>query len=233
MPDFFSPQFWSAVAQIILIDLILSGDNAVVIALACRNLAPEQRRYGIFWGVAGAVALRVLLTAFAAALMEWAWIKLLGGLLLLWIGIKLLLPEEEHEQGIPGAGSVAGAVKTIIVADFVMSLDNVVGVAGASHGNLWLLVFGLIVSIPIIVFASQLIMKTMERLPFIVTLGAALLGWVAGGMINSDHGLQPWFAQLPWLHRWVLPAAGAVLVVVLGSARARRKRGAAYRRVGE
>ncbi|RTL34813.1 MAG: TerC family protein, partial [Rhodocyclaceae bacterium] len=186
MSEFLLPTFWIGLLQIVAIDLVLSGDNAVVIALACRRLQPEQRRVGIFWGVAGAVGLRVALTAFAASLLGLAWLKLIGGLVLLWIGTKLLLPEDDGNHEIDAATSVMGAVKTIIVADFVMSVDNVIGVAGAAGDSLMLLGLGLAVSIPIIVWSSQLIMKCMERFPLIVTLGAALLGWVACVMIVDD-----------------------------------------------
>jgi len=230
--NFLDPQFFTAVAQIIAIDLLLSGDNAVVIALACRNLTPEQRRRGIFWGVTGAVGLRIVLTAFAAVLLGLPWLKLAGGLLLLWIGVKLMLPDDDEGAGIDGAASVIGAIKTIIAADFVMSLDNVVGVAGASHGSIPLLVFGLIVSVPIIVFASQLIMKAMERLPLIVVAGAGLLGWVAGGMIASDPVVEPMLAGFGAFDRFGPSVAGAGLVVMLGWTIARRRARAAYRRVG-
>jgi len=214
--EFTSPVFWLAVAQIIAIDVVLSGDNAVVIALACRNLAPEQRRKGIFWGVAGAVSLRVVLTTFAALVMDLPWLKLVGGLLLLWIGIKLLLPEDDDGHEINAAEHLWGAVKTIIVADFVMSLDNVIGVAGAAHGSLFLLLFGLAVSIPLIVWSSQLILKLMERWPVIVTLGAALLGYVAGEMMIGDPGVAGHLADAPaWLPKAV-GLGGALLVVAAG-----------------
>jgi YjbE family integral membrane protein len=146
--DLSSSLFWIAVGQIILIDIVLSGDNAVVIALACRNLSPEQRRKGIFWGVAGAISLRVVLTVFAALVMNLPWLKLVGGLLLVWIAVKLMLPEEVDGHDIKASGNLWGAIKTIIVADFVMSLDNVIAVAGAAHGSLALLLFGLAVSNP-------------------------------------------------------------------------------------
>ncbi|MBS1188481.1 MAG: TerC family protein [Rhodocyclaceae bacterium] len=216
MPDFASIEFWAAVAQIIVIDVVLSGDNAVVIALACRNLTPEQRRRGIFWGVAGAVSLRVVLTAFAALVMNQPWLKLAGGLVLLWIAIKLLLPEEDGGEDIEAADHLWGAVKTIVVADFVMSLDNVIGVAGAAHGNLMLLLFGLAVSIPLIVWSSQMIMHAMERWPAIVLLGAGLLGYVAGEMMLTDAGM---IVLLPGAPAWAPEAAGlsgAILVVALG-----------------
>ena len=214
--DFTSAAFWLAVGQIILIDLVLSGDNAVVIALACRNLAPDLRKKGIFWGVAGAVLLRVALTAGAALVMGLPWLKLLGGVLLLWIAVKLLVPEEEDGHDIEASAHLWGAVKTIIVADFVMSIDNVIGVAGAAHGSIALLLFGLLVSIPLIVWSSQLIMHWMERFPIIVVLGAALLGYVAGVMIMTDPGVTGLLPALPAWSATAVGAAGAFLVVGLG-----------------
>lgn len=214
--DLTSSLFWIAVGQIILIDIVLSGDNAVVIALACRNLSPEQRRTGIFWGVTGAVSLRVVLTVFAALVMNLPWLKLIGGLLLVWIAIKLMLPEEGDGHDISAPGNLWGAVKTIIVADFVMSLDNVIGVAGAAHGSLVLLLFGLAVSIPLIVWSSQLILHWMERFPSIVLFGAGLLGYVAGQMIFSDPGVIQLLPPLPAWSAKAAGAVGAVLVVGLG-----------------
>jgi len=214
--DLTSTAFWIAVGQIILIDIVLSGDNAVVIALACRNLSPEQRRTGIFWGVAGAISLRVVLTVFAALVMNMPWLKMVGGLLLVWIAVKLMLPEDEEGHDIDASANLWGAVKTIVIADFVMSLDNVIAVAGAAHGSLVLLLFGLAVSIPLIVWSSQLILRWMERWPWIVLLGAGLLGYVAGQMIFSDPGV---IGLLPELPAWSARAAGAIgalLVVVIG-----------------
>lgn len=214
--DLSSAAFWIAVGQIILIDIVLSGDNAVVIALACRSLAPEQRKKGIFWGVAGAVILRVILTVFAALVMNLPWLKFVGALLLIWIAIKLMLPEDEAGPDIKPSSHLWGAVKTIIVADFVMSLDNVIAVAGAAHGSLALLLFGLAVSIPLIVWSSQLILHWMERWPSIVLFGAGLLGYVAGQMLFTDPGL---LALLPPMPAWAAKAAGAVgalLVVGIG-----------------
>ncbi len=214
--DLTSTVFWVAVGQIILIDIVLSGDNAVVIALACRNLSAEQRKKGILWGVTGAVGLRVLLTAFAAMVMNLPWLKAIGALLLIWIAVKLMLPEDEDGHDIESSEHLWGAVKTIIVADFVMSLDNVIAVAGAAHGSLALLLFGLAVSIPLIVWSSQLILHWMERFPVIVLLGAGLLGYVAGQMLFTDHGV---LALLPPLPDWTAKVAGvvgALLVVVIG-----------------
>ena len=222
--DIGSTQFWLAVAQSIMIDIVLSGDNAVVIALACRNLPPEQRRKGILWGVAGAITLRIILTAFATVLLDLPFLKLVGGMLLLWIGIKLLLPEDGHGEGeINAADNLWGAIKTIIVADLVMSIDNVLGVAGAAHGNLTLLIFGLLVSIPLIVWSSQLMLKLMDRFPVIVTIGAGLLGWVAGQMMVTDHAVKHWFYSNFSEAGIIMPATGAVLVVVLGQAIAARR----------
>ena len=214
--DLTSTVFWIAVGQIILIDIVLSGDNAVVIALACRNLSPELHKKGIFWGVAGAVSLRVVLTVFAALVMNLPWLKLVGGLLLVWIAVKLMLPEEADGHDIKASGNLWGAVKTIIVADFVMSLDNVIAVAGAAHGSLPLLLFGLAVSIPLIVWSSQLILHWMERWPSIVLFGAALLGYVAGQMIFSDPGVIGLLPPLPAWSAKVAGIIGAVLVVGVG-----------------
>jgi YjbE family integral membrane protein len=229
--EFASPAFWVAVVQIIFIDIVLSGDNAVVIALACRNLPATQRRRGILWGVVGAVGLRVVLTAFAASLLGYPYLKIIGGLLLLWIGVKLLLPEDEAGQDIKGAGNLWGAVRTIIVADFVMSLDNVIAVAAASRDSVVLLLFGLAVSIPLIVWTAQLILHLMERHPFIVVTGAGLLGYVAGGMLVSDVAVKAWAeAHLPAAH-YVAGAIGAILVVVTGAWIARRRLASEERRI--
>lgn len=219
-----TPQFWISLLQIIAIDLLLSGDNAVVIALACRNLPPEQRRKGVMFGVAGAVSLRVVLTFFAVGLLTLPYIKIIGAVLLLWIGIKLLLPEDEDEgANIKADTHLWGAVKTIIVADFVMSLDNVIGVAAAAKGHFGLLVFGLLISIPMIVWSSQIILKLMDRFPVIIVLGGALLGFVAGEMLMTDMLVKAWTETLPhWAH-WLVPALGAVAVVAVGKWLAARR----------
>lgn len=223
MPDFSSPDFWIAVLQIIAIDIVLSGDNAIVIALACRSLPPDLRRRGVFWGVFGAISLRVVLTIFAASVLGLPYLKLVGGLLLLWIGIKLLLPDGEGDPDIEGHSHLWGAVKTIIVADFVMSVDNVIAVAGASHGSLFLLVFGLLVSIPLIVWSSQLIMHLMERFPIVVSVGAGLLGYVAGTMMFTDLGVKNWWAASP-AYATYAGVLGATLVVAVGRLLAHRAR---------
>ncbi|HCX32852.1 MAG TPA: hypothetical protein DHV08_04380 [Rhodocyclaceae bacterium] len=231
MPDFASPEFWIAVAQIVAIDIVLSGDNAVVIALACRNLPPAQRRAGIAWGVGGAVVLRVAITAFAAAMLGVPYLKLAGGALLLWIGVKLLLPEGDGEHEIDGATSLAGAVRTVIVADFVMSLDNIIGVAAASRDSILLLLFGLGLSIPIMMYTSRLVLKLMERFPVIVLAGAGLLGWVAGGMMVTDAALRAaTSAWMPAAHT-LAGAIGATAVVVTGKWLVARRRRAEDRKI--
>jgi YjbE family integral membrane protein len=208
--------FWIAVLQIIAIDILLGGDNAVVIALACRKLPEAQRKQGIFWGVAGAIGLRVVLIFFALQLLEVPWLKIVGALLLVWIGIKLLQPEEEGHGDVAAATSLAGAIKTIIVADAVMSLDNVIAVAAAAHGSMLLVVFGILVSIPIVVWGSQLVLKLMDRYPIVITAGAALLGWIGGGMILGDPALpKDALAAIPYAKQ-VMALCGALLVIGVG-----------------
>lgn len=208
--------FWVDVLKIIMIDLLLSGDNAVVIALACRNLPAAQRKKGIMLGVGGAIALRIVLTFFAVSLLSLPYLKLVGALLLIWIGIKLILPEDEHdESSIKADARLIGAVKTIIIADFVMSLDNVLGVAAAAKGNVPLLVFGLLISIPLIAWSSQLVLKLIDRFPYIIYAGGALLGYVAGEMLVAEALFAPLLEVQHYLH-WLIPAVCAVLVLVIG-----------------
>ena len=220
---FSTPQFWADVLKIIMIDLLLSGDNAVVIALACRNLPPHQRRKGILFGVGGAIGLRIVLTFFAVSLLALPYLKLVGAVLLLWIGIKLILPEEEHDaSSIKADTRLFGAIKTIIIADFVMSLDNVLGVAAAAKGNVSLLVFGLLISIPMIAWSSQLVLKLIDRFPFIIYAGGALLGYVAGEMLVSEALFATMVEARHYLH-WLIPAFCALLVLVIGKWLALRK----------
>ena len=222
------PEFWVALGQIIMIDILLGGDNAIVIALACRRLPLEQRNKAIFWGTFGAIALRIALLFFAVALLKVAFLKIVGGLLLLWIGVKLLVPQPEGEgHTIAPSSHMLGAIKTIIVADLVMSLDNVVAVAGAARDNMLLIVFGVLVSVPIIVWGSKLVLKLMDRFPVVITLGAALLGYIAGQMLASDQVAKPWVeSEAPWLV-YALPILCAVLVVVVGKWLARGRGGPA------
>src|SRR3989338_147944 len=198
---FSTSQFWVDVFKIIMIDLLLSADNAVVIALACRNLPHHQRKKGILFGVGGAIGLRIVLTFFAVGLLS------LPYLLLVWIGIKLILPEEEHSaDNIRADTRLLGAIKTIIIADFVMSLDNVLGVAAAAKGNVYLLVFGLLVSIPMIAWSSQMVLKLIDRFPFIIYAGGALLGYVAGEMLVSEALFATIIETRHYLH-WLVPAS--------------------------
>jgi len=221
---------WDAILQIIIIDILLGGDNAVVIALACRNLPHKSRRLGIIWGAAGAIVLRVILITVAVALLEVPLLKLVGGLLLIWIGVKLLAPVEEEggeHAHIKASDKLFAAIKTIIVADFVMSLDNVIAIAGAAeHADpsqrTGLIIFGLLVSVPFIVFGSQIILKLLDRFPVIVLLGAALLGWIAGGLIVGDVWVKP---HLPdhVMVGYVGSTLGALAVVLIAKVLARRR----------
>ncbi len=224
MPDLSSSAFWIAVLQIIAIDIMLGGDNAVVIALACRKLPTEQRNKGIFWGVVGAIGLRVVMIFFALQLLAVPYLKMVGGVLLFWIGIKLMLPEHEDEHSeIDGGTTLMAAIKTIVVADAVMSLDNVIAVAGASHGSMVLVTFGILVSIPIVVWGSKLVLTLMDRFPIVITLGAGLLGWIGGGMLLTDLATPTSISKgLPYAHT-IFATSGALLVVVLGKLIASRR----------
>jgi YjbE family integral membrane protein len=209
-----TPEFWIALSQIILINIVLSGDNAVVIAMASRSLPKQQQRQAILFGSIGAIVLRIVLTFFAVYLLTQPYLKLAGAALLLWIGVGLL-KGGEGEENLEGHSNLVAAIRTIVMADLVMSLDNVIGVAAAAKGNVPLLVFGLVISIPLIIFGSAIILKLMTRFPVIITLGAALLGWVAGEMAISDPSIAAWTERHHALHT-VVPALGAVLVVVVG-----------------
>jgi YjbE family integral membrane protein len=223
--ELFTPQFWLAALQIIYINILLSGDNAVVIALACRDLPPKQRRWGIFWGAAGAIVLRIILTIFAVTLLELPWLKVVGGVLLLWIGIKLIVDDGEDNKDVKASDRLLSAVRTVIIADLVMSVDNVLGVAAAAKGSVPLLVFGLLVSIPLVIAGSQIILKLIERFPLIILAGGGLLGWIAGKMLVEDTALLPWIhANAPWLD-WVGPVAG--VAIVLAGARWHKRRAVA------
>ena len=184
--DFSSPIFWVALLQIIWIDLLLSGDNAVVIALACRSLPEKQRKWGILLGAGAAVGLRILFALAVSYLLGVPLLKVVGALLLFWIAIKLVLDEGGEGHHVEGADSLWKAVRTIAIADGVMSLDNVVAIAAAARGHAELFIFGLLLTIPLIVFGSQIILKLISRFPILIWFGAALLGWIAGEMLVSD-----------------------------------------------
>ena len=245
MLEFIQMLHWGAIFQIIMIDILLGGDNAVVIALACRNLEHKQRIRGIIWGTAGAIFLRVVLIAFALTLLTIPFLKLVGGALLVWIGIKLLVPETEGHGNVTAGSTLWSAVKTIIVADLVMSLDNVIAIAAAANNThadhqIYYVIFGLVVSVPIIVWGSTLVLKLIDRFPIVVTFGAGLLGWIAGGMIVNDTVVVAQLAELTdgaWVAamkqgqaavigpvKFVAEVIGAAVVVLIGTMLARNKR---------
>lgn len=232
MLEWFATLHWDAIIQIIIIDILLGGDNAVVIALACRDLPEKSRKQGIFWGAAGAIILRVILISFAVFMLQWPFLKLIGGVLLLWIGIKLIAPPDDGGHAdIQSSDKLWVAIKTIIVADFVMSLDNVIAIAGAAEGadpshRTGLIIFGLLVSVPFIVFGSQIILKLLDRFPIIVLLGGGLLGWIAGGLIVTDPFVQPYIPQTDLVVR-TAEAVGAVFVVAVAKLIERRRKTAA------
>ena len=219
---------WGAVGQIIMIDVLLGGDNAVVIAMACRNLPHEQRNKGIFWGTAGAIALRVILITFAVLLLDLPFLKVAGALLLIWIGVKLLIPDYDSHENIEGSSRLLGAIKTIIVADFVMSFDNVIAIAGAAqqaheaHQTLRIIV-GLLVSVPFIVFGSQVVLRLLDRFPIIIYFGGGLLGWIAGGMLVSDGYVQTHWPEFSFTAHYPSSVACALIVIIVGHFVARRK----------
>ena len=228
MDALWTADLWIAVGQIIMIDILLGGDNAVVIALACRQLAPAQRTRGIVWGTVGAIALRVVLIFFALTLLAIPFLKLVGAALLVWIGVKLLVPEEEGHGDVQASDKLWAAVKTVIVADLVMSVDNVIAIAGAAESaggehKMGLVVFGLLVSVPIIVWGSQLVIKLMDRFPAIIVVGGMLLGWIAGTMSVTDPAVMGYMplqaaavaggaAEVADAARYAAGVAGAVLV---------------------
>lgn len=231
--DFSLQEFWIPLLKIVWINIVLSGDNAVVIALAARSLPPKQQKLAVAWGSGAAVAMRIVLTIFAVALLQLPYLKLIGAVLLLWIGVQLLLPEE-GEENIDGHDNLLAAIKTILIADLVMSLDNVIAVAAAAGDSITLLILGLGISIPLVIFGSTLLMKVMERFPFIITAGGALLGFVAGEMAVSDPALRDWMGAnfqlvegkpiLAGIHLEIIVGlVGAVLVVIIGKMLARRQ----------
>jgi len=216
------PQFWIGLLQIVWIDIILSGDNAVVIALACRRLPRHQQRVAILAGTGAAIGLRVAMATVVTLLLEISYLKLIGSVLLLWIAIKLLAPQDEEGGEGASIGNLWQAIRTIVVADFVMSLDNVIGIAAAAKGSVLLLTLGLMISIPLIVFSSTLILRFMGRYPWIVTLGGALLGYIAGEMAVTDRAVTGWITDhAPLLHT-LGPILGVVFVIAVGKVLAAR-----------
>ncbi len=212
-----------ALLQIVLLDVLLGGDNAVVIALACRRLPPKQRNTAIFWGVFGAIGLRVLMIFFALQLLALPYLRIVGAVALLYIGVKLMQPEAKDEPQIRASSHLLTAIRTIVIADAVMSLDNVIAIAGIAKDRIGLVAFGIAFSVPIIVWGSKLVLKLMERFPVVITAGAALLGWIAGGLWIDDRALHASLDGLPDAARYGIAAACALLVVVIGKWLASRR----------
>jgi YjbE family integral membrane protein len=215
--DFTTATFWAALGSIILANVVLSGDNAVVIAMAARSLPAHQQKKAIFWGSAAAIVLRIVLTLLAVEMLKWPYLKVVGAVLLLYIGITLLGESDDGEAGHAHAGSLAVAIRTILVADLVMSLDNVLAVAAAAKGDTVLLIIGLAVSIPLIIFGSTLLLKVMERFPIIITLGAALLGFLAGEMLLTDPAVSSRFGVQTHTVINIAGLIGASLVIGFGT----------------
>jgi len=234
LEQFATQVFWIGLLKIIGVNIILSGDNAVVIALAARSLPAKQQKAAVLWGSGAAVVMRIVLTIFAVALLTLPWLKLVGSLLLFWIGIKLLVPEED-EANVNASDNLVSAIKTILIADLVMSIDNVIAVAAAAQGSLTLLILGLAISIPLVIFGSTLLLHLMERWPVIITIGGGLLGFVAGEMLVTDPALANWMAGMgiqfndgnPTIGEVKLAlvsgAIGALIVVAAGTWLAKRK----------
>ncbi len=225
--DFTSPLFWSAFGSIMIANIVLSGDNAVVIAMAARTLEPRQRNKAIFWGSAAAIIMRIILTIVAIQLLTLPYLKVVGAVLLVYIGVDLLKGEDEGDDHGKEISGMAAAIRTILLADLVMSLDNVLAVAAAAKGNLPLLILGLLVSIPLIVFGATLLTKVMERFPIIITIGAALLGFLAGEMLLTDPAVTARFGAMSEQMVTMGGIAGAILVVALGTYLQKRNQGPA------
>ena len=230
MEELLTSQFWLGLGAIIWVNIILSGDNAVVIALAARSLPAHQQKQAVLWGAGAAVVLRIVLTIVAVELLKLSYLKLIGGALLFWIAVKLLIPEDDGGDGVKSSSNLIGAIKTILIADLVMSLDNVIAVAAVAKGSIVLLVLGLLISIPLVVFGATMLMKVMESYPVIITVGAALIGYVAGEMLVTDPVVVEWFrVNAHWMIDFelfsvfgrkfelsVAGLAGALLVVAVG-----------------
>lgn len=230
MIEFIQMIHWGAVFQIILIDILLGGDNAIIIALACRNLEKSQRIKGILWGTAGAIIMRVVLIAFAMSLLLIPYLKIIGAVLLLWIGVKLLAPQDEAHD-VKASSNVWGAVKTILIADLVMSFDNVIAIAGAAQNTadhqMFYVIFGLVVSVPIIIWGSSIVLKLIDRFPWVVIFGAGLLGWIAGSLIVGDVAFKDYFFEgqaAPAQVKYAAEIIGALFVVGFGLLLAKRQK---------
>jgi YjbE family integral membrane protein len=219
-----TPAFWSGLGQIILVNIVLSGDNALVIALACRNLEKRYQKPAILAGSAGAIVLRIIFVLLVDQLLKIGYLKLIGGLLLLWIGVKLVQGEEEHGDGVKAAGSLWSAIRTIIIADAVMSLDNAIAIAAAAKGDTTLIIVGLLISIPLIIFGATLIMVLLNRFPIIVIAGGGLLGYIAGEVIATDPAYAERLAAMLPHAKTYFEIGGAALTVAVGYWLQRRAR---------
>jgi YjbE family integral membrane protein len=224
----FTPAFWSGLLQIILVNIVLSGDNALVIALACRNLEKRYQKPAILMGSAGAIILRIIFVLIVDQLLRIGYLKLIGGLLLLWIGVKLVQGEEEGEGGVKAAGSLWTAIRTIVIADAVMSLDNAIAIAAAAKGDTTLIVIGLIISIPLIIFGATLIMMLLNRFPIIVVAGGGLLGWIAGEVLATDPAYAEQLAAALPHAKTIFEVGGAAITVALGYFLQHRAKGRAH-----
>ncbi|EJL43774.1 membrane protein [Brevibacillus agri] len=216
------PEFWSALLAIIVIDLVLAGDNAIVIGMAARNLPAEQQKKAIVWGTVGAIIIRALATLAVVWLLKIPGLLLVGGLILMWIALKLLVSDDGHEN-MKASGSLGAAIWTIIVADTVMGLDNVIAVAGAAHGDFLLVIIGLVISVPIMVWGSTLILKVMERFPIVIYIGAGVLAYTAASMVTTEKFLVPFFTAYPWV-KWVFIVAVVVGVLLIGRMKSQQQK---------
>ncbi|MGK5509476.1 TerC family protein [Brevibacillus formosus] len=217
-----SPEFWTALLSIVIIDLVLAGDNALVIGMAARNLPAHQQKQAIIWGTVGAIIIRALATLAVVWLLQIPGLLLAGGLILIWIALKLLIQDNGHEN-MKASGTLGAAIWTIIVADTVMGLDNVIAVAGAAHGDFLLVIIGLIISVPIMVWGSTLILKLIEKYPIVIYIGSAVLAYTAASMVTSEKFLTPFFAAYPWV-KWVFIVAVVVGVLLIGRMKSQQQK---------
>lgn len=217
-----SPEFWTALLSIVIIDLVLAGDNALVIGMAARNLPAHQQKQAIIWGTVGAIVIRALATLAVVWLLKIPGLLLVGGLILIWIALKLLIQDNGHEN-MKASGTLGAAIWTIIVADTVMGLDNVIAVAGAAHGDFLLVVIGLIISVPIMVWGSTLILKLIEKYPIVIYIGSGVLAYTAANMVTNEKFLTPFFATYPWV-KWVFIVAVVVGVLLIGRTKSQQQK---------
>lgn len=218
--ELFSPEFFAALVSVIIIDLVLAGDNAIVIGMAARNLPKNQQKKAIFWGTFGAIAIRTIFTLAFVQLLQLPGLLLAGGLMLIWISYKLLVEEKKHD--IKEGKNLWAAIRTVIIADAVMGLDNVLAVAGAAHSNIWLVIFGLLVSVPIVIWGSTIILRLIDRFPVIIYIGAGVLAWTSGKMIVDEHFLKDFFHENPVL-KYGLEIVLIVAVLAAGYMKKRKQ----------